>query len=144
VWDVYDVDAQHFRVGAFIDTLTHDELTARVDYLYDGRNACRGEVRHVALRVWRDGVGEGDRSEAYGALALLRADCPGVLALEVADDLGWAGAGRADLVVEAHFAGEEEAAAFRRHPLVSDVEALLDQVTDPARTARIEHRVRSG
>ena len=25
-WDVYDGDPHHFRVGAFIDTLTHDEL----------------------------------------------------------------------------------------------------------------------
>lgn len=143
-WDLYDVDPTHFRVGAFIDTLTHEELTARADYLYDGRVARRGEVRHLSLYVWRDDVDDDGRAGARRALASLRGELPDLLALEVADDLGYAGAGRADLVVEAHFAGPEQAAAFRRSPAVAEVEAVLGRITDPARTARIEHRVRSG
>lgn len=143
-WDVYDVDPHHYRVGGFIDTLTHEDLTARADYLYDGRAPRRPEVRHLALRVWRAGVSDADKAGAKRALAGLRIDCPGVLALEIADDLGFAGAGRADIVVEAHFAGETEAAEFLRHPARAEVEAQLDLLTDAARTATIEHRVRSG
>jgi len=143
-WDLYDVDATHFRVGGFIDTLTHEDLTARADYLYDGRVARRGEVRHVSLYVWREGVDRDARREAGRALAALRGELPSLLALEVADDLGYAGAGRADLVVEAHFAGPEDAERFRASPAVAEVDALLERLTEPGRTARIEHRVRSG
>lgn len=143
-WDLYDVDATHFRVGAFIDTLTHEDLTARADYLYDGRIARRGEVRHLSLHSWRDGATDDARREARRGLWALRGELPGLLALEVADDLGYAGAGRADLVVEAHFSGPEEAEAFRASKGLAEVEALLEPITDPERTARIEHRVRMG
>jgi hypothetical protein len=143
-WDLYDTDPHHFRVGGFIDTLTHEELTARADYLYAGRTPRQGEVRHLALHSWREESSDAERAVARRALASLRADCPGLLALEVADDLGYAGAGRADLVVEAHFEDEEQAAGFLAHPAVAEVESLLAGLTEPTRTARIEHRVRSG
>jgi hypothetical protein len=143
-WDLYDVDATHFRVGGLIDTLTHEDLTARADYIYDGRVARRGEVRHVALYVWREGVVDDARREARRALAALRGEHLSLLALEVADDLGYAGAGRADLVVEAHFACPEDAKSFRASPAVAEADALLERLTEPERTARIEHRVRSG
>jgi hypothetical protein len=143
-WDLYDVDPHHFRVGAFIDTLTHEELTARADYVCDGRAPDRGSVRHISLWSWRDGVSEAERSAARDGLAEAWARIPGVQALEVAGDLGWAGAGRADLVVEARFAGDREAAGFLAHTDRAAGEARLEAATDPARTARIEHRVRSG
>lgn len=143
-WDVYDGDPHHYRVGGFIDTLTHEEMTARADYLYDGRTPRRGEVRHLALRVWKDAIDPGEKAGALRALAALRVEIPGLHALEIADDLGWAGAGRADLVVEAHLAGEAETAEFLQHPALAEVDARLDLVTEPSRTAKIEHRVRSG
>src|SRR5205807_3056407 len=101
----------HVRVGGFIDTMTHEEITARADYPYTGPASVRGRVRHVALYFWRDGVDARSRQEARRTLAALRADCESVYALEIAEDLGWAKTGRADLVLEAHFADEQGAAA---------------------------------
>ena len=71
-----------------------------------------GWIRHLELHCWRDDVASAGKTDARRALAGLRADCPSLEALEVADDLGWAGAGRADLVVEAHFADEQPPKRF--------------------------------
>ena len=143
-WDAYDVDVHHFRVGAFIDTLTHEELTARADYLYRGPCSQRGRIRHLELHTWRDEIGERDKAGARRTIAGLRADCPSLEALEVADDLGWAGAGRADLVVEAHFADAAAAAAFLADPAALAAGELVASLTVPGRSAAIEHRIRSG
>jgi hypothetical protein len=143
-WDAYDVDPTHFRVGAFIDTLTFEELTARADYLYRGPDSEPGWIRHLELHFWRDGVEASEKTDARRALAGLRADCPSLEALEVADDLGWAGAGRADLVVEAHFADTGAAAAFLADPTRLAVGELVASLTVPARSAAIEHRIASG
>jgi hypothetical protein len=74
----------------------------------------------------------------------LRADCDAVLALEVADDLGWAKTGRADLVLEVHCADEGGARAFLAHPAYREAAALLDGLTRRERTAIIQHRMKSG
>jgi hypothetical protein len=143
-WDAYDVDAHHFRVGAFIDTLTHEDLSARADYLYRGPRSRRGRIRHLELHTWRDGISDAEKAGARRAIAGLRADCPSLEALEVADDLGWAGAGRADLVVEAHFADAGAAEAFLAHPATIAAGELLASLTVPGRGAAIEHRMMSG
>jgi hypothetical protein len=143
-WDTYKDDPHHFRVGNFIDTLTREDLTARADYLYRGPASVKGRVRHLGLYVWRDGVDERRRRDARRALAALRADCDGLDALEVSEDLGWAGLGRADLVLEAQFSTEEGARAFLDHPAYRESAALLAALTRPERTAQIQHRMASG
>ena len=143
-WDEYVTDAQHARVGGFIDTITHLDTQARADYVYKGPPSVRGRVRHLALYSWREGIDERRKRDARRALAALRADCGAVLALEVADDLGWAKAGRADLVLEAHFAGADDAAAFLADPAYREAAALLDGFTRAERHAAIQHRMRTG
>ena len=143
-WDDYNQDPHHVRVGGFIDTLTREETTARADYLYTGPASVRGRVRHVALYVWRDGIDARSRQEARRTLAALRADCESVYALEIAEDLGWAKTGRADLVLEAHFADEQGAAAFLAHPAYRQASARLASLTRGERTAQIQHRMKSG
>ncbi|TMI92480.1 MAG: hypothetical protein E6H00_02615 [Bacillati bacterium ANGP1] len=143
-WDDYNQDPHHFRVGGFIDTMTREEITARADYPYTGPASVRGRVRHVALYVWRDGIDARSRQEARRTLAALRADCESVYALEIAEDLGWAKTGRADLVLEAHFADEQGAAAFLAHPAYRQASARLASLTRGERTAQIQHRMKSG
>lgn len=143
-WDDYNQDPHHYRVGDYIDTLTHEEVTARADYLYRGPPSRRGRVRHLALYFWREDVDEQGKREARRALAALRADCDGIDALEVADDLGWASIGRADLVVEAHLADESAARELLEHPAYREASALLASLTQGERTAQIQHRMRSG
>ena len=143
-WDDYNQDPHHFRVGGFIDTMTREEITARADYPYTGPASVRGRVRHVALYVWRDGIDARSRQEARRTLAALPADCESVYALEIAEDLGWAKTGRADLVLEAHFADEQGAAAFLAHPAYRQASARLASLTRGERTAQIQHRMKSG
>jgi hypothetical protein len=143
-WDEYNRDAHHHRVGGFIDTITQEEVTARADYLYKGPLSVQGRVRHLALYCWRDGVDEQKKRQARRALAALRADCDTAYALEVADDLGLAKLGRADLVLEVHFTDERGARAFLAHPAYGEAAALLAALTRPERTAIIQHRMKTG
>lgn len=143
-WDAYVTDPHHARVGGFIDTITSVETQARADYIYKGPASIQGRVRHLALYFWREGVDERTRRDARRALAALRADCEAIYALEVANDLGWAKAGRADLVLEAHFADEQGAAAFLAHPAYRKAAELLDEITRTEQNAAIQHRMRTG
>ncbi|HKX17434.1 MAG TPA: Dabb family protein [bacterium] len=143
-WDAYVTDPHHARVGGFIDTITSVETQARADYVYKGLTSIHGCVRHLALYFWREGVDERRRRDARRALAALRADCEVIYTLEVADDLGWAKAGRADLVFEAHFADERGAAVFLAHPAYREAAELLDRITQTERNAAIQHRMRAG
>jgi Stress responsive A/B Barrel Domain len=143
-WDEYNHDPHHHRVGGFIDTITDEPRTARADYLYTGPASMPGRVRHLALYAWREGVDDRHKRDARRALAALRAECEVLYALELADDLGWATLGRADLVVEAHVADEEAAGAFLAHPAYHEADALLGALTRTDRTAVIQHRMRAG
>jgi hypothetical protein len=143
-WDDYNRDPHHYRVGDFIDTITHEEITARADYLYKGPASVRGRVRHVALYFWREGVDERSKQEARRTLTALRADCDCLYALEVAKDLGWARIGRADLVVEAHFVDGDAAGEFLGHPAYRQASTLLASLTRGERTAQIQHHMKSG
>ena len=143
-WDEYNRDPHHTRVGAFIDTITHEEITARADYLYKGQASVQGRVRHLALYSWREGIDERGKRDARRALAALRAECDAISALEVADDMGWAKMGRADLVLEVHFADKDGAAAFLAHPAYREAADLLAAVTRVERTALIHHRMKTG
>jgi hypothetical protein len=143
-WDECNRDAHHSRVGGFIDTITHEEITARADYLYKGQAPVQGRVRHLALYSWREGIDERRKRDARRALAALRAECDAIYALEVADDLGWAKMGRADLVLEVHFADEDGAAAFLAHPAYREAVDVLAGVTRVERTATIQHRMKTG
>jgi hypothetical protein len=143
-WDVYTTDPQHYRVGDFIDTLTHEHITARADYVYNGPASVQGRVRHLGLYAWREGLDEESKRNARRAVTALRADCQSLYALEVVEDLGWATIGRADLVVEAHFLDEAGAREFLAHPAYRDATALLARHTRGERTAQIQHRMKSG
>lgn len=112
--------------------------------LYKGQASVRGRVRHLGLYVWREGIDEPRKRDARRALAALRAECDAIYALEVADDLGWAKMGRADLVLEAHFADESGAAAFLAHPAYREAAELLAGFTRVDRTALIQHRMKTG
>ncbi|HEV2440670.1 MAG TPA: Dabb family protein [bacterium] len=143
-WDEYNRDPHHARVGGFIDTITHEAITARADYLYKGPASVPGRVRHLALYFWREGIDERRKRDARRALAALRVDSDAACALEVAGDLGWAKTGRADLVLEAHFADEHGAAAFLAHPAYREAADLLAGLTRVERTALIQHRMKTG
>jgi len=70
-FEEYGADPVHTAASRFNESVSWDELTARVDWYHEGtRPATRGHVKHVAMFVWADG---GDREAALAAVQGLAA-----------------------------------------------------------------------
>jgi hypothetical protein len=84
----YSPDPAHQAASRFNGAVSWDELTARVDWHYDGDPpGRRGHVKHVAMFVWADGAGEQAKGRALDAVRRL-ADAPGVEAVTVGENVG--------------------------------------------------------
>lgn len=86
--DAYGDHPAHAAGSAFNETVAWDELTARVDWLYDGKPVMRrGLVRHTEMFVWADEAGDVARS---GALETARglAAFPGLQGLAIGQNIG--------------------------------------------------------
>jgi len=77
-FDAYNEDPAHAEVGAYNASINQGELTARINYWYEGPPAIApGLVRHTALFLWKPGAGDAEKAAASDAAAAL-ADAPGV------------------------------------------------------------------
>jgi len=84
----YSADPAHAAASRFNESVAWDELTARVDWHYDGEPPTRrGHVKHVAMFVWADDAAEGARQRALDAVQGL-AEAPGVEAVAVGHNVG--------------------------------------------------------
>ncbi len=90
-WDSYQQYSPHpahKAASVFNGAVSWDELTARVDWYFDGdAPARRGHVKHVAMFVWADGVPEHAKQRAHDAVRRL-ADAPGVEAVTLGHNVG--------------------------------------------------------
>ncbi len=67
--EAYSADTTHGAASTFNESVSWDELTARVDWYYEGdRPTRRGYVRHVAMFVWDDGIDEAGKARAVDAV----------------------------------------------------------------------------
>ena len=72
--DEYSADPAHTAASRFNESVSWDELTARVDWLYEGDPPTRrGHVKHVAMFVWADDPGDGAKQRALDAVQELEA-----------------------------------------------------------------------
>ena len=72
--DEYSADPTHTAASRFNESVSWDELTARVDWLYEGDPPTRrGHVKHVAMFVWADDPGDGAKQRALDAVQELEA-----------------------------------------------------------------------
>jgi hypothetical protein len=86
--DAYSADPAHGAGSRFNASVAWDELTARVDWYYDGdQPTSRGHIRHVAMFVWADDAAEDAKQRALRAVQGL-ADVPGVEAVAVGPNVG--------------------------------------------------------
>lgn len=84
----YSPDPAHVAASKFNGAVSWDELTARVDWYYDGEPPTRhGHVKHVAMFVWADGASEQAKQRALDAVRGL-GDAPGVEAVTVGHNAG--------------------------------------------------------
>ncbi len=84
----YSPHPAHQAASAFNGKVSWDELTARVDWYFEGAPPTqRGHVKHVAMFVWADDVSEEAKRRAIGAASTL-GDAPGVEAVTIGHNVG--------------------------------------------------------
>jgi hypothetical protein len=84
----YAADPTHGAASTFNESVSWDELTARVDWYFDVPTLCRrGHVKHVVMFVWKDGLDDAEKAAALGAVQAL-AGAPGVGAVTVGHNAG--------------------------------------------------------
>jgi hypothetical protein len=67
--DAYNKDDVHHEVGDYNASICDPELTARVDWKYDGDFLINpGHVRHSAMFLWSDDATKRDKKEAQEAV----------------------------------------------------------------------------
>ena len=84
----YFGDERCRAVARFNASVNVAELTARVDWVYDGApRVSRGRVRHTAMFVWADGARPAARAQALDAARAL-GKAPGVDSAAVGESIG--------------------------------------------------------
>ena len=86
--DVYNKDDVHHRVGEYNASINDPELTARVDWWYEGPPRTKpGLIRHTAMFVWLDEADGAQKKKAQDAIRALEGQS-GVDSVVVADNVG--------------------------------------------------------
>ena len=139
--DAYNDDAVHHRIGDFNASINEPELTARVDWWYEGAPRTKpGLVRHSAMFVWTDESGKAERQRALDAVRRLEG-CAGVDSLVIGENVGPLTTDY-DWLVDIHLDDREAA----RQLLEGDAYAEAMRAVAPAAkyewTARLSHLMR--
>jgi len=86
--DRYNADNVHHLVGEFNASINEPELTARVDWYYEGGpRTKKGKIRHTAMFVWADDASESQRQKALDAVRQLES-APGVELVTIGKNVG--------------------------------------------------------
>jgi len=137
----YLTDDVHRTVAAFNASVNVPELTARIDWRYDGGpRVHRGMIRHTAMFVWEDGAPENGRARALQAAREL-AESPGVLSLAVGENVGTVAA-NFDWIVDVELPDLAAARDLVGGSLYAEAMAAVAPVTKYEWTARITHVMR--
>lgn len=131
----------HRAVARFNAAVNVPELTARIDWRYDGAPLVRrGLVRHTAMFVW---AGETDAAARSRALAAARglADTPGVVSAVTGENVGSAAASF-DWVLDVQIRDSGAARGLVEGPRYADAMRVIASATKYEWTARITHVMR--
>jgi hypothetical protein len=139
--DAYNDDDVHHEVGDYNASICRAELTARVDWNYDGDPLINpGHVRHSAMFVWRDEVDDAAKEAAWDEVRRLES-ADGVESLTVAPNVGPMKTDY-DWILDVQLPDEPTAKALLEGELYSDVMAAIAPVTKYEWTARLSHVMR--
>jgi hypothetical protein len=128
-------------VARFNASVTVPELTARVEWRYDGAPLVRrGLVRHTAMFVW---AGEADAAARSRALAAARrlADDPGVVSAVTGENAGGTAA-NFDWIVDVQLLDPAAARALVDGPEYAGAMGMIAPATKYEWTARVTHVMR--
>ena len=139
--EAYNDDEAHHEVGEYNASISHGELTARVDWYYDGSPRIhRGNVRHSAMFVWRDEADDAAKEHAFDAIRSL-ASAPGVESLEIGRNVGQLSTDF-DFIVDIHVPDKASAAALINSKSYTEAMSAVAPVTKYEWTARLSHEMR--
>ena len=134
----YNEDDVHHEVAVYNASVCRGELTARVDWHYDGEPLIRRwHVRHSAMFVWDDDVEESAKEKALEEVERLET-APGVESLTVGRNVGTLSTDF-DWIVDVHVPDKGAAAALVDSDLYADVMKHVASVTKYEWTARLTH-----
>jgi hypothetical protein len=139
--DAYNKDDVHHEVGDYNASICDPELTARVDWKYDGDFLINpGHIRHSAMFLWRDDATNRDKKDAQDAVRNLE----GARAVEqvtigqnngkLTTDFDW--------IMDVQVRNKAAATALFKSKAYRDAMKAVAQVTKYEWTARLSHEMR--
>jgi hypothetical protein len=136
--DDYNDDDVHHEVAVYNAAVCQGELTARIDWWYDGEPLIdRGHVRHAAMFVWDDDVADDAKAEAFERARRL-ADEPGVERLTIGTNVGTLTTDY-DWILDVQLANQEATERFTGGPAYAETMRDLAAATKFEWTARMSH-----
>jgi len=139
--DTYNDDAVHHEVADYNASICEGELTARVDWFYDGEFLTRpGHVRHSELFVWDDGVEDRAKEAALDAVQRLET-APEVESVVIGRNVGTLQTDF-DWIVDIQVPDEQGCKQLLGSDLYAAVMREVAPVTKYEWTARISHLMR--
>jgi hypothetical protein len=137
----YGADPTHAAASRFNESVSWDELTARVDWYYEGEPPTRrGHLRHVAMFVWADDAGDDARAQAVDAVREL-ASLRGVEQIEVGENVGRLKSDY-DWILDVHFPDHATAGRLLGGAEFAQAMEAVASSTKYEWTARVTHVMR--
>lgn len=139
--ELYNDDDVHHRIGAFNASINEPELTARVDWWYDGPPLTRrGHVRHTAMFVWAD---EADAAQRKAALDAVRRfeEAPGIDSVTIGENVGPLTTDY-DWLYDVQLTDIDAARSLLDSELYRDILRTVAPMTKYEWTARLTHKMR--
>ncbi len=136
--DAYNHDDVHHEVGEYNASICRGELTARVDWWYDGDPLTEaGLVRHSAMFVWDDEVDDAAKEAAQATVRSLAGE-PGVRSLTIGQNVGTLTTDY-DWLIDLRIDDKESAGRLLEGPAYAEAMKSLAGVTKHEWTARLSH-----
>jgi hypothetical protein len=139
--EAYNHDDIHHRIGAFNASINEPELTARVDWWYDGPPLTRrGHVRHTAMFVWTD---EADAAQRKATLDAVRRfeEAPGIDSVTIGENVGPLTTDY-DWLYDVQLTDIDAARSLLDSKLYRDILTTVAPATKYEWTARLTHKMR--
>ena len=138
--EAYNKDDVHHEIAVYNASVCQGELTARIDWLYDGEPLMTpGHVRHTAMFIWKDDVDETTKERAFAEVKRL-GDEAGVERLTLGTNVGTLKTDY-DWILDLQLPDADAAEALRAGDGYRETMRAIADATKYEWTARMTHRM---
>lgn len=136
--DAYNHDDVHHEIAVYNAAVCQGELTARIDWWYDGGPLIEaGKVRHAAMFLWRDDADDAAKERATSEVKRL-GDEPGVERLTLGTNVGTLRTDY-DWILDLQVSDPEAAERLVKGDVYRDTMLAVASATKHEWTARLTH-----